>query len=403
MKKIILMVVAAMMAISASAQETVKKIRLYEGISIIFEREYNSVDSVVFVNEIVPQPQQPDTTPANPNFHPKAFTVNSVGKPVYFSQGNLQYQASTDTWRFAENQYDMIGEDNSNISSTYDGWIDLFGWGTSGWDNTANDPFAVNYQPWTTSTNEISGSYTIPSTEISSINCEMQAITGKCDTTWADGGTYSAYDFNVYGYGPSIFNTNRNLTGANANYDWGVYNAISNGGGEAGLWRTLTYAEWNYIFNDRPLAQYLRSQATVCGVHGYVLLPDDFTLPDGLSWNYQTNDWDTNTYGPQAWSAMEATGAVFLPAVGFRFGTDVSSVGSYGNYWSASTDSVSFDARYDANDVEFGYRPTSDGLHSRRYGHSVRLVQDIKYFDIVYRYSVKPNPRNLDFCLFVKE
>ena len=60
---------------------------------------------------------------------PGQFSV-SADKKVQFSQGNLQYQASTDTWRFAENQYDAIGEANSYISDTYDGWIDLFGWGT---------------------------------------------------------------------------------------------------------------------------------------------------------------------------------------------------------------------------------------------------------------------------------
>jgi len=49
---------------------------------------------------------------------------------VYFSQGNLQYQPQTQRWRFADNQYDVIGEDNKNISSSYSGWIDLFGWGT---------------------------------------------------------------------------------------------------------------------------------------------------------------------------------------------------------------------------------------------------------------------------------
>ena len=57
------------------------------------------------------------------------FSV-SEDQQVYFSQGNLQYQASTNTWRFAEHQYDYVGLPNSNISSTYDGWIDLFGWGT---------------------------------------------------------------------------------------------------------------------------------------------------------------------------------------------------------------------------------------------------------------------------------
>lgn len=49
---------------------------------------------------------------------------------VYFSQGNLQYNPLTHKWRFAENQLDFIGSNNSYISSTYSGWIDLFGWGT---------------------------------------------------------------------------------------------------------------------------------------------------------------------------------------------------------------------------------------------------------------------------------
>ena len=68
------------------------------------------------------------------------FSV-SADKQVYFSQGNLQYQASTNTWRFAERQIDYVGLnsngnvyeggvqcDNALMSSTYSGWIDLFGW-----------------------------------------------------------------------------------------------------------------------------------------------------------------------------------------------------------------------------------------------------------------------------------
>ena len=60
---------------------------------------------------------------------PGLFSVSAT-QQVRFSQGNLQYQASTDTWRFAENQYDYVDYDNINISATYSGWIDLFGWGT---------------------------------------------------------------------------------------------------------------------------------------------------------------------------------------------------------------------------------------------------------------------------------
>ena len=57
-------------------------------------------------------------------------------RKIRFSQGNLQYQPSTATWRFALHQYDCIGDENSNISADYDGWIDLFGWGTSGYNES---------------------------------------------------------------------------------------------------------------------------------------------------------------------------------------------------------------------------------------------------------------------------
>ena len=58
-----------------------------------------------------------------------AFSV-SADKQVTFSPGNLQYHPANDEWRFAENQTDYIGDANANISSTYNGWLDLFGWGT---------------------------------------------------------------------------------------------------------------------------------------------------------------------------------------------------------------------------------------------------------------------------------
>lgn len=48
-----------------------------------------------------------------------------------FSPGNLQYHPANNIWRFAEKQTDYIGDANGNISSTYDGWIDLFGWSTA--------------------------------------------------------------------------------------------------------------------------------------------------------------------------------------------------------------------------------------------------------------------------------
>lgn len=60
--------------------------------------------------------------------YPK-FSVSSTQK-VYFSKGNLQYIASSNTWQFASTQTEVIGNANSNISASYSSPIDLFGWGT---------------------------------------------------------------------------------------------------------------------------------------------------------------------------------------------------------------------------------------------------------------------------------
>ena len=251
-----------------------------------------------------------------------AFSI-SDSKQIYFSQGNLQYQASTGTWRFAEHQYDIIGSDNSNISSSYSGWIDLFGWGTSGWNSGANA-----YQPYSTS---------------------------KSYSDYYPGGDYT-----------------NNLTGSYANADWGVYNKISNGGNQAGLWRTLTKDEWQYLISNRTDARYLRGTATVNGVNGLILLPDNWTLPTGVTFTYGEDGWSQNTYSASDWSKMEANGAVFLPAAGSR-GKDVGDVGSYGLYWSSSA--------YDSLDANFLYFSSLDVFTSwfyRYWGRSVRLVQDVK-------------------------
>ena len=56
------------------------------------------------------------------------FTTNAQGKKIVFSQGNLQYQASTKTWQFAAQQTAYLGAANEQISSTNSGWIDLFGY-----------------------------------------------------------------------------------------------------------------------------------------------------------------------------------------------------------------------------------------------------------------------------------
>lgn len=80
MRKIILMAVAALMAMSVSAQDTVKKVRVYEGNTIVFEQDYDAVDSVVFVD--VEVPSVPDGALVG------KFSVSATTQ-VQFSKGNL--------------------------------------------------------------------------------------------------------------------------------------------------------------------------------------------------------------------------------------------------------------------------------------------------------------------------
>ena len=261
-----------------------------------------------------------------------AFSVSET-KKVYFSQGNLQYQASTNIWRFAEHQYDMIGEDNVNISSTYSGWIDLFGWGTSGWNSGANA-----YQPYSTSSN---------------------------NDDYFPGGS-----------------ANNSLIGTYANADWGVYNKISNGGNKTGLWRVLSHEEWVFLCKNRTNAESKIGVAMVNGVNGVILLPDNCIIPSDISFNYGGTSDDgvdfyqtKNSYSLAQWLEMEKYGAIFLPAAGvFSEYKDVRHVGKYGFYWSST--------RCDNNSIyklgisSQGVNPSNVQVYVNL--RSVRLVQDVK-------------------------
>lgn len=84
------------------------------------------------------------------------FSISPTQK-VLFSLGNLQYCASTDTWRFASSQTTYIGQGNSNISPSYSGWIDLFGFGTG--DNpTMHSTTSTDYSNFVEWGNHIIGS-----------------------------------------------------------------------------------------------------------------------------------------------------------------------------------------------------------------------------------------------------
>lgn len=228
------------------------------------------------------------------------FTINSSKEKVQFSRGNLQYNAAKDMWQFAENQYEIIGEGNANISSAYDGWIDLFGWGTG------NNP-----------------------TKTSTSNCD-----------------YSSF------------------------VDWGI-NAISNGGNTENIWRTLSANEWTYITGQRTNCDSLCGRATVNGIQGFILLPDDWVSPGIPFQGSQNQGYELNQYSLEDWQKMEEAGAVFLPACGGRSGTEYSGGGL--QYWSTNAGTSCY-----AYDIITGgasdYKLKTNEI-GRQGGYGVRLVK----------------------------
>ena len=252
------------------------------------------------------------------------FSVSET-KKVAFSQGNLQYQASTDKWRFAEHQWDAIGGTGSgsvaplNVTSgnntaeadrdTQSDWIDLFGWATSG-----NSASGTRYQPWQCSDSD-----------------------------------------NNYGNTCKSDGTN---PGSGENWDASKADWAQN---MPGTWRTLTKDEWCYLIGGdspcRPNATDLRQWKIVNGVPGLVIMPDGWT-----------GTWS------DSWETLEAANAVFLPAAGYRDRTFAQQAGTIGRYWSSTANGATY-----AYDLFFGSGTISPKGYNVRYlGRSVRLVQDVK-------------------------
>lgn len=312
------------------------------------------------------------------------FTINQNGAKVYFSAGNLQYRPSDRKWRIAENQWDYVGYYNpapnsatathygtvadgsnrytsqiirSNTLSSWTYWIDLFGWGTSGYSGVTNQAMPYDY------------------------------VTTTGNTNLVYGGT-DALD---------------------ANYDWGRHNTIWYGenSSDPGTWRTLTYEEWQYLLgftvgtvrgravggtgsNYRGLGKtYSIVQVSVNNVYitGLLIYPDD----------YQDGDLHPNTHdGTSEINLSEYPSCAFLPCAGIRNGisTDTENNIDYPNianlpgqpswtndnplgyYWTATPVDGTYAGAYKFptgnNKIEYNQS------EAHRYkGCSVRLVTDV--------------------------
>ena len=190
-----------------------------------------------------------------------ATTVSKSGvfsiaenKIATFATGNLQYHTGDKTWRFAKQQYQVVGKQNINLGDpTFAGWIDMFGWSTAE--------------------------------------------------------TY-------YGVNPS--NSNELYDGEFV--DWGTVF-------EGEKWSTLSADEWKYLLDTRANATQLKQIATVDTLLGIMLFPDAWVMPESIDVTAKLDTaYNVNVYNYTIaqWEALEAAGAIFLPAAGRR-------TGGYGN------------------------------------------------------------------------
>ena len=195
---------------------------------------------------------------------------------------------------------------------------------------------------------------------------------------WSTSYSYNfAWDAtNPYGYGPSLNMPSPDLINSSANYDWGIYNPISNGGNQSNQWRTLSMDESGYVFNTRSTSTGIRyAKAVVNEVNGVILLPDDWS-----SSNFMLNDtnndgasYSSNSITASEWNMLEQFGAVFLPITNLRAGTSVEIVENvWAGYWLSS--------RYgsgNAYKIQFSnWSLEPQSIQSRCSGMSVRLIQD---------------------------
>ena len=311
------------------------------------------------------------------------FSVSST-KKVYFSKGNLQWFYGGNTHKtksataistviaakdynggvftFADNQWDISGTTGNNsiwrrygqIGSSINNFtsakrIDLFMYASSGYRYSNGE---YHFKPFAICNNDF----------------------------WGSGYTYGPASSGIDG----------------TNNDWGVFNAILNGGDETDQWRTLTRIEWAYLANERDNAVNLRGVGTVNGIRGVILLPDDWA---GSAITALTNtvtldnsdkpasiNWTDNVYSSSEWAVMEADGAVFLPAAGTLDPSNnnvgynnVSDNNAGSSYWTSSYYSGSeYAYAFDLGTGGGSYINWRFDRSSRPFGRAVRLVKDVE-------------------------
>jgi len=270
----------------------------------------------------------------------------SNNKKVRFATGNLQYlpcglpkgDTYTDYFRFAENQWDVLGDSRdygvdlpgytlyNDCTSNRESARDLFGWGTA--------CFEGNPVPW------------------------------QCNA------------INPHFYGPIEGNLNDG-TAAGKNYekyDWGRLMNPNN------MWRTMSMDEFSFVMEDRDNNETFNSVGKCLSGYGYLNYGGKaryglFILPDNY-YDTESNPVYTEKTG---WNITDTQlndfRAVFMPAGGYRNDDPkITGVEVSGRYWTSTR--IDYE---NANNIAFDKNNTADydTFFMRFIASHVRLVIDL--------------------------
>lgn|GEM_PF-2134382 len=216
---------------------------------------------------------------------PGLFSVGE-DKVIFFSNGNLQYRPWDDSWRLAPQQYHKCFNENKfNVGNFYECWMGEDKWTDLFWWGT----WIKGYDP--EFVEDLNMSFD-PTTD------ENGELVGDC------------------AFGEE--------------------------------WSVLSLDEWKYLLSERPNADQKRGGAVVDGIEGWIFLPDDWSVPEGISpfestFDVKYDEEVPNNYTKEQWTQMESAGAVFLPAAGLLWQTFVQ---FDMNYYFARTSNFSPDQFY---------------------------------------------------------
>lgn len=155
--------------------------------------------------------------------------------------------------------------------------------------------------------------------------------------------------------------------------DFGV---VVNGKRRVGLWRTLSYAEWHYLLEERPMTYGKPRYTNWWGgvkveepiFYGVFIYPDD----------YNGKPVDKNLF---TWKELNDAGVAFLPMAGIRERTKIVQMPGapyhVGWYWSSTPDSknVRNACSVYIADME---KPKYEDCTYRGKAFSIRLVRDVR-------------------------